>query len=405
MPEPIPTSERSLRILHVLRAPLGGLFRHVLDLTRAQIARGHQVGMIADSTTGGPTADRVLAELAPDLSLGLARFPMRRNPHVSDLTALFRVARLTASLRPDVVHGHGSKGALFARLPASFSRDDRRTVRVYTPHGGSLHYAPGSRLHALYMRVERALAQKSDLILFESAYIAERYRVSVGEPPCLYRVALNGLAESEFVPVAPEPGAADFVYVGELREAKGIDTLIDALASSAQTTGRRLRAVLVGSGPDQEALQARARRLGLVGQVTFAGVRPARQAFRLGRVLVVPSRAESLPYVVLEAAAAQIPIVATNVGGIPEIFGPYRGRLVPPNDVAALQARMNEELGSTPQDQKAVAAALAEHVHAHFCIDRMADTVLTAYRDALAAKALAPEGQRLSILHPQRYGS
>ena len=63
---------------------------------------------------------------------------------------------------------------------------------------------------------------------------------------------------------------------------------------------------------------------------------PVREAFKLGRVLVVPSRAESMPYIVLEAAGARVPMIATNVGGIPEIYGPYRDRLGPPDDAADL---------------------------------------------------------------------
>src|SRR6185312_4851496 len=64
-----------LRILHVLRTPVGGLFRHVLDLTRGQIARGHAVGLILDSSTGGAAVDAALNDLAPALALGLTRFP------------------------------------------------------------------------------------------------------------------------------------------------------------------------------------------------------------------------------------------------------------------------------------------------------------------------------------------
>jgi hypothetical protein len=68
----------SLNILHVFRAPVGGLFRHVLDLTRAQIERGHRVGIITDSSTGGAGAGETFRKLAPSLALGLTRLPIRR---------------------------------------------------------------------------------------------------------------------------------------------------------------------------------------------------------------------------------------------------------------------------------------------------------------------------------------
>ncbi len=390
----------SLSILHVLRAPLGGLFRHVLDLSREQVARGHRVGLIVDSTTGNEMAARALRELEPRLALGLFRFPMRRNPHPGDIAALARVVAATRRLKPDVVHGHGSKGGLYARLPGLAS-PRKGPVRVYTPHGGSFHYRPGTAIHAAYMAAEYLLGRSSDLVLFESAYIADRYRAFVGEPPRLSRVAVNGLADSEFAPVPPDPDAADFLYVGELRAAKGIDLLLEALAATRDATHRRIRAVLVGSGPDRQALQAQAARLGLAGDVVFRGAMPIRDAFRLGRVLVIPSRAESLPYVVLEAAAARVPLVATAVGGIPEIFGPYRDCLVPGGDVTALRTRMIEQLAVSPEQQVLHALALASHVRSQFCLGTMVDHVLEGYRDAIASKTLAATAMPLPrVLDP-----
>src|SRR5690348_14798085 len=105
-----------LNILHVFRAPVGGLFRHVLDLTREQIARGHKVGLIADSNTGGPRAEEVLGELEPTLALGLTRIPMQRHIGPGDALALAHVTRRVAQADADVVHGHGAKGGAYARM-------------------------------------------------------------------------------------------------------------------------------------------------------------------------------------------------------------------------------------------------------------------------------------------------
>lgn len=78
----------SLKILHILRAPLGGLFRHVLDVAHGQSQRGHRVGLIVDSTTGGARAEAILADLAPSLELGLERTAIGRELGPSDLPAL-----------------------------------------------------------------------------------------------------------------------------------------------------------------------------------------------------------------------------------------------------------------------------------------------------------------------------
>src|SRR5262249_56826344 len=98
--------------------------------------------------------------------------------------------------------------------------------------------------------------------------------------------------------------------------------------------GRPVSATIVGSGPEAAEFQALARARGLAAK--FPGAVTAREAFSRGRLLVVPSRAESLPYIVLEAAAAGLPMLTTKVGGIPEIFGPHHPLLLPAGDAAKL---------------------------------------------------------------------
>src|SRR5579884_4020505 len=148
-----------LNILHVLRTPLGGLFRHVLDLARGQIARGHRVGIIADRNSGGAQADAAFAELGPLLELGLSRTPMRRAPGPADLPALLHVMRRIGETRADVVHGHGAKGGAFARLAVNA----KHAIRAYTPHGGSLHYDARSLSGQLFLGTEKLLMGRGDL--------------------------------------------------------------------------------------------------------------------------------------------------------------------------------------------------------------------------------------------------
>ena len=376
---------RKLRILHVLRAPLGGLFRHVVDLTRAQVERGHEVGLITDSTTGGERAAEVLAQLEPLLALGVMRAPMHRLPHLSDITTFSKVMSRIREQRPDVVHGHGSKGGLYARM-SGFAPGAGRAVRAYTPHGGSFNYKPGSVPHHVFMAIEKLLDRRTDIFLFESAYIQGRFHAYVGDTSALTRVILNGISPAELIPVATAPNPTKFLYVGELRAAKGIDTLIAALAQLSRRSRERPRLTLVGSGPDQEQLTNQARALGVADLVTFAGAMPARAAFALGEILVVPSRAESLPYIVIEAAGAHLPMVATNVGGMGEIFGPFRHRLIPCNEVNILADAMESAVNKEPATLRAEAGELADFVATNFTVAGMAEAVILGYREAMAAR-------------------
>ncbi len=367
----------SLKILHVLRAPVGGLFRHVLDLAQGQAARGHRIGIVA-AAGGGPQSDASFAAVTDALALGVTRVAMARQPGLGDLAAIRSVARSIGATQPDVVHGHGAKGGAYVRMAAAMG-----AIRVYTPHGGSLHYGRHSARGIVYGTAERLLMARTDLLLFESAYARDAYQTAIGHPRCVVRVVPNGVSAAEFDPVTAGPQATDLVAIGELRHIKGMDVLIDALALLA-AGGRMATATIVGEGPDAGALRALAGQRGLGSAVRFAGYLPARTAFALGHLLIVPSRAESLPYIVLEAAAAGVPMLATGVGGIPEVFD--RGvRLLPAGDAAELARAIAAALDN-PSATANAAERLRTRVRAHFSQDSMVDGVLAAYGDALAAK-------------------
>jgi len=373
----------SLKILHLLRAPLGGLFRHVVDVTRGQVERGHRVGLIVDSTTGGANAEATLAALAPRLALGILRVPITREINPRDFGALWTISRRITTLKPDVLHGHGAKGAALARLtPAAPD-----AIRVYTPHGGSLVYRPGTIRGGFYRTLEWLLKWRTDLFLFESAYVAALFRSEIGRPHGIVRVVRNGVGDSEFAPIRAAPDATDIVCVGELRPVKAIDVLIEALAV-LRRDGRRVTATIAGDGPQAGELKALAERRRIADQVRFIGHCPARTAFAMGRMLVMPSRAESLPYVVLEAAAAGMPIIATRVGGIPEIFGPEAAHLVAPDDTAALIVAIGAALDD-PEQYRRIAQAVQARVRSEFSRAAMVEGGLAAYREALAMRKLA----------------
>jgi glycosyltransferase involved in cell wall biosynthesis len=370
-----------LKILHVFRSPVGGLFRHVLDLAAGQTARGHSVGIVADSLTGGAWADAEFSRLAGSLPLGAVRLPMGRQIDMRDLSATLAVRRRIAETAPDVVHGHGAKGAAYARLAAPANGP----VRAYTPHGGSLHYQPGTPAGLVYLTLEKILRPRTDLFLFESAYAQALYRERVGATePAIARVVHNGVDLAEWSGIATAPDATDLVFVGELRVLKGVQILLDAIAA-LRANGLKVTATLVGDGPDREMLRAQCATLGLDDAVTFTGPLPAREAFARGRVLVIPSLGESLPYIVLEAAAAARPMIVTKVGGIPEIYGPHADRLMAPGDGTAL-ARAIADAVKTPQTMHPLTEALQERIRTHFSIETMVGGGLSGYAAALDAK-------------------
>ena len=372
------TPDQPLRILHAVRAPVGGIIRHILDLANGQADRGHHVGIIADSLTGGERAETALREIAPRLKLGVHRLAIHREPHPADLLVWARFMLLVHRLKPDVLHGHGAKAGAFVRLrPGSKS-----SIRIYTPHGGSLHYPLDTLKGAFYSRLERALMNSTDLFLFESAFARDTYQRTIGTPRGLVRCVFNGVTADEFDPIVKADDATDVVYVGEFRHIKGADLLIDAVAR-LRADGKSVTLTLAGDGEEMPALKAQVQRLGLTEAARFIGHVKARYGFSKGGLLVVPSRGDSMPYVVIEAAAAGIPMVAAKVGGIPEIFGSDADALFAPNAVGAMADAIETAL-EDPVAALARANSLRERVLMHFSQKAMVEGVLAGYRDAFA---------------------
>lgn len=370
---------RKLRILQVMRAPVGGLFRHVADLTRTLAESGHEIGLVVDTLANDAQTESKLSALSPFTTLGIHRFAMPRVLGKGDLTTPFAVRQLAKKLNIDIIHGHGAKGGFYARLARVAGS---RAVAIYTPHGGVLHFSATSGSGRAFHLLERGLMGQTATIIFESTYAEKTYAAVIGKPTCPTKVVHNGIAPDEFIPVPPDGDAADFIYVGELRDLKGIYVLVDALAQVTRPDGAPANLAMAGDGPHRAELVARIAALGLGQRVTLLGARPARQAFARGRVAVVPSLAESLPYVVLEAAAAQLPVIATQVGGIPEIFADSTESLIAPNDPDVLAAAMQHALDQ-PQALAVQAAQRLIRIRQGFSLSAMSGSIEGLYTAAL----------------------
>ncbi|AXS40969.1 glycosyltransferase family 4 protein [Breoghania sp. L-A4] len=390
------------RIVHCIRAPVGGAFRHVCDLVRAQNAAGHSVGLICASDTDDAFAEEKLARLESDLKLGLIRMPMRRSLSLGDLSAIWRVLRQLHGLAPDILHGHGAKGGAYARLIGTAMRARGASVkRFYSPHGGSLHFAKDSAAGKVFFTLERTMERMTDGLIFVSRYEETQYREKIHAPKVPNRVIHNGLRPDEFQPVIPAADAADFLFIGEMRHLKGPDVFLRALAMIHEQTGRCPTAHLVGPGAQVGEYKEQADQLGLGEHVSFHPPMPARQAFAMARCVAIPSRAESMPYIVLETVAAAMPLITTRVGGIPEIFEGREGDLVEPDDDFALAAAMREKM-QAPEHARAIAVLHQNILSAGFSLDHMARAVFAFYGGASrpAAEDRPQQVEDISHIHP-----
>ena len=375
-----------LRIIHCFRSPIGGIFRHVRDLAEFHAKAGHEVGIVCDSLTGGSFEDELFDEIRPYLSLGLVRLPISRAVSLRDIGAFRHSYREIKSLRPDVLHGHGAKGGAIARLIGSALRVNRYCVaRLYSPHGGSLHYDRRTATGFSILTAERLLEKLGDSLVFVCDFERDAYTAKVGKPRVRAERIYNGIHDRDFEIVHPREDSVDFLYIGMLRDLKGPDVFVDAFARTERLVGRPLSALMIGDGPDKEKYENMMLRWGLGRRIAMMPAMRARDAFALARNVVVPSRAEAMPYIVLEALAAQKPVIATRVGGIPEVLGQNSIALCEPGDADSLARVMTQAINDP--DWRGKVMPEPEAFKKTFSASAMSASLLELYRDILAGQS------------------
>jgi glycosyltransferase involved in cell wall biosynthesis len=203
-----------------------------------------------------------------------------------------------------------------------------------------------------------------------------------------------GVLPSEYGPPRTPSGTFEIASVGRLAPMKGFGILLEALAA-LRRDGVDARLTLAGDGPQRSALEAAARRLGIADSVTFAGALGADEVSALLRradVFCLPSFAEGVPVVLMEAMASRLPVVATAVMGVPELVrSGESGLLVPPGRAEPLAAALGE-LAADPELRERMGAAGRATVKAEFDVERSATALLALFegRGAVTPAAVEP---------------
>ncbi len=370
----------------ILRAPIGGLYRHVMDLSEALSLRGHQIGLVMDNRVSDAHTDARVSALSIVPALGVHKMPISRLLSLHDLSSTYKILKIARQKNVSILHGHGAKGGFNARLARMGSR---QTIAAYTTHGGVLHYGRTSMIGKTLRGIEKIVLPLTDAMIFESNFAKASFEEQIGPAPRLGEVIYNGLAPGEFAPLSPDLAEFDFSFVGELRALKGVDFMLQALVEVRRSDGSPATLIIAGAGPDENKIRDQIAKLGLSERVHLAGVRPARKIFARARNVVMPSLAESLPYVALEAAAAAKPLLATDVGGVKEVFGPTASSLLPPADVTALREAM-QGLLDNPQAAASEMRLRLEWVKSNFSIELMTQAIENIYYKALAQRENEP---------------
>jgi len=379
----------------ITRLNIGGPAIHTILLT-AGLDRSRFAPLLvagAETPTEGnmlPLADRLGVRPYPIPELGRAVRPGQ------DLVAFAKVVRLLQRCRPTIVHTHMAKAGAIGRLAA---RLVGVPVVVHTYHGHVFHSYFDRLRTTAFLTAERALAHLSDRLIA----VGERQRdeiagYGIGSRRKLVAVPL-GLELEPFLEAAPRGalrgalGIADETpLVGIVARLVPVKAHATFLQAAALLSNERpdVRFAIVGDGECRAALEAEARALGLDGVVHFLGWRRDLPAVYADLdVVCLASLNEGSPVALIEAMAAARPVVATAVGGVPEVVRDgISGLLVPPRDPQALAAAVGEVL-ARPDRARLLGLAARDAVYPKYGVQRLIRDVEALYLDLLAAKGAA----------------
>jgi glycosyltransferase involved in cell wall biosynthesis len=373
-----------VKIAFVLGTSAGGTGRHVKMLAAGCAALGRPVQVFGPAQT-----DRAFGFTSGDVSPGgaavrFAAVDIADRPRLlPDLRAIVRLHRLIEAGQPGVVHAHGLRAGALTALALAWSRRRNGAPAALVV---TVHNAPPARgvVGAIYRVLELIVARQADSVLCVSPDLEQRMRAvgarrvvrAVVPAPVVSLSPRTGVSAETRAASGAVPRGPVVLAVGRLAAQKGFGTLLEA---AARWRGIRPEPVLViaGEGPLEAELKGQAAALGLT--VEFAGPRadvPALLA--AAAVFVLPSAWEGQPLVLQEALRAGVPIVATRVGGTPDLVGEDAAVLVPPGDperlasavlavltdralAARLCAAAAARARGLPGEADAVAAALAEY--------------------------------------------
>ena len=391
-------SGRPIRILRVIaRLNVGGPALHVTYVTRGLDERGYRTTLVAGSVGGGEASMEYVAEAAGVSPLILPSLRREIGP-VGDLQAVLRLRALIRDLRPDILHTHTAKAGAVGRIAARLAGPAAPRVVVHTFHGHVLRGYFGAAGSRLFLEVERLLARRTDALVTVSEQVRDdlvRLGVAPAEKFEVIRLGLDlegrvtaaaEARDAERIALGLRPNDVAVVWLGRMTEIKRVDVLLRAFALLHERVPDA-RLLLTGDGPLRPDLERLSRSLGLADVVRFLGLRrDVAGVLAAGDVVALTSANEGTPVSLIEALAAGLPVVSTDVGGVRDVVGDGEsGLLVPAGDPAAVASAL-ERLGRDPALRARLGSTGRADVVERYAVSRLLDDLDRLYRRLLAEK-------------------
>ncbi len=394
MPEPI----RVLRV--IARLNMGGPALHVAYLSAGLRDHGYETMLVAGEVGEG---EESMAYVSESRGVTVTTLPglHREIAPLRDVLATIRLARLIRRERPQILHTHTAKAGAIGRIAVLLARSARPVIVVHTFHGHVLRGYFGPLRSWFFRRVERLLGRGTDALIAVSPEVRDDLVALGVAPPERFAVIRLGIeldqriaesaasrVETRRVLGVPE-GRFLVGWIGRMTSVKRTD---DVLRSFKMLRDRGIDAALcmVGDGPDFDRVLTLASELGIMRDCLFPGyqedVAPFFGAFD---VFVLPSASEGTPVTAIEALASGCPVVATRVGGVPDVVRDGEdGLLVEPGDVEALAGHL-VWLAADPDLRARLGASGRERVTGRYDVSRLIGEVDTLYRGLLEKKGIS----------------
>jgi glycosyltransferase involved in cell wall biosynthesis len=377
---------------------MGGPALHVAYLTAGLAERGYDTTLVAGTLARGEDS---MAFVAEGLGIEVERLDElhREISPVRDALAILKLARLIRRERPRILHTHTAKAGAVGRLAALLAGDARPPIVVHTFHGHVLRGYFDPVRSAGFRQLERWLAKASTALVAVSPQVRDDL-VALGVAPrekfVVVRLGIeldarvrpedDGRAETRRL-MGIAPGRFAVGWIGRMTGVKRADDVLLAFRALRER-GVDACLCLVGDGPDRDQVERRAHELGVMRDTLFLGyqegVAPFFAAFD---AFVLPSLNEGTPVTTIEALAAGRPVVATRVGGLPDVVRDgVDGFLVEPGEIDALAERL-ARLAGDPGLRERMGAAGRERVLDRYAVSRLVDDVDRLYRSLLEAPA------------------
>lgn len=357
-----------MKILYgITKSGFGGAQRYVFELATETKKRGHEVAVLCGGQ--GILKEKLKKEEVRIIPL----WEMGRDIDVrKDILSFFKIFKILRQERPDVFHINSSKmggiGSFTARLAGV-------KKIIFTSHGWAFN-EPRPGWHKMLIKV---LVWFTILLSHKTICVSKKTREDVVRWPFIRNklpVIYNGIQKFELV--QRENRIFTVGTLGELHRIKGLDILLEAWVKFVDK--REARLVIVNDGEEKENLQNMAKKLDISGSIEFRGfVDNARSLLSTFDVFCQPSRSEAMPYAPLEAGLAGLPVIATSVGGVPEIIeNGISGILIPPEDSETLLSSLIL-LYENPDLRERLGLALKETVEKNFPLENMVNKTLQIY--------------------------